>query len=52
MFKYVGNISDLSHYIIRDFVENKNVAIFKNAKFRCSRYKRSIRFYYKYVVVV
>ncbi|MDU5107860.1 MULTISPECIES: class I SAM-dependent methyltransferase [unclassified Clostridium] len=27
MFKYVGNISDLSHYIIRDFVENKNVAI-------------------------
>lgn len=27
MFKYVGNISDLSHYIIRDFVENKSVAI-------------------------
>ena len=27
MFKYVGNISDLSHYIIKDFVENKNVAI-------------------------
>lgn len=27
MFKYVGNISDLSHYIIKDFVENKKVAI-------------------------
>ncbi len=27
MFKYVGNISDLSHYIIKDFVENKGVAI-------------------------
>lgn len=27
MFKYVGNISDLSHYIIKDFVHNKKVAI-------------------------
>ena len=27
MFKYVGNISDLSHYIIENFVENKKVAI-------------------------
>ena len=27
MFKYVGNISDLSHYIIKDFVNNKKVAI-------------------------
>lgn len=27
MFKYVGNISDLSHYIIKDFVPNKKVAI-------------------------
>lgn len=27
MFKYVGNISDLSHYIIKNFLENKNLAI-------------------------
>ena len=27
MFKYVGNISDLSHYIIKNFVFNKEVAI-------------------------
>ena len=27
MFKYVGNISDLSHYIIKDFVNNKKVAV-------------------------
>lgn len=27
MFKYVGNISDLSHYIIRNFVLNKEIAI-------------------------
>ena len=27
MFKYVGNISDLSHYIVKDFIENKEVAI-------------------------
>lgn len=27
MFNYVGNISDLSHYIIKDFVKNKKVAI-------------------------
>ncbi len=27
MFKYVGNISDLSHYIIKDFIDNKKVAI-------------------------
>ncbi|MBD7914825.1 class I SAM-dependent methyltransferase [Clostridium sp. Sa3CUN1] len=27
MYRYVGNISDLSHYIIKDFVLNKEVAI-------------------------
>ena len=27
MFKYVGNISDLSHHIIKDFVSNKEIAI-------------------------
>lgn len=27
MFKYVGNISDLSHHIIKNFVLNKEVAI-------------------------
>ena len=27
MFKYVGDISKLSHYIIKEFLENKNVAI-------------------------
>lgn len=27
MFKYVGNISDLSHYIIKEFIVNKGVAI-------------------------
>ncbi|MDU1315061.1 MAG: class I SAM-dependent methyltransferase [Clostridium septicum] len=27
MFRYVANISDLSHYIIKDFLERKNIAI-------------------------
>ena len=27
MFKYVGDISDISHYIIDTFLENKNVAV-------------------------
>lgn len=27
MFKYVGNISDLSHYIIKSFISNKEIAI-------------------------
>lgn len=27
MYRYVGNISDLSHYIIKDFVLNKKIAI-------------------------
>ncbi len=27
MYKYVGNISDLSHYIIKNFVLNKHIAI-------------------------
>lgn len=27
MYRYVGNISDLSHYIIEKFVINKNIAI-------------------------
>lgn len=27
MFKYVGNITDLSHYVIKNFIENKGVAI-------------------------
>lgn len=27
MFKYVGNISDLSHYIIKGFISNKEIAI-------------------------
>lgn len=27
MYRYVGNISDLSHYIVKDFVLNKNIAI-------------------------
>lgn len=27
MFKYLGNITDLSHHIIESFIENKNVAL-------------------------
>ena len=27
MFKYVGDISKISHYIIDQFLENKNIAI-------------------------
>ena len=27
MFKYVGDISKISHYIIDKFLENKNIAI-------------------------
>lgn len=27
MFKYLGNISDLSHHIIASYLENKNIAI-------------------------
>lgn len=27
MFKYVGDISELTHYIVKEFIENKNVAI-------------------------
>lgn len=27
MFKYVGDISNISHYIVSEFLENKNIAI-------------------------
>ncbi|WP_242835124.1 hypothetical protein [Clostridium sartagoforme] len=27
MYKYVGNISDLSHHIIESFITNKRIAI-------------------------
>jgi len=27
MFKYLGNITDLSHYIIENFVVDKNIAV-------------------------